>query len=99
MKPTEEPATAATAATAAKGPVVSPGELDKSELVWAELLLDTFEAPLLLPLPEALGGEDTPDPVGMATSEAEADAPEPVGVATVGEAAFVAEAEVGTSSS
>ena len=94
MKPTEEPATAATAATAAKGPV-SPGELGKSELVEAELLLDTFEAPLL---PEALGGEDTPEPVGVATSEAEADAP-PVGVATVGEAALVAEAEVGTSSS
>ena len=106
-EPTEEPATAATAATAAKGPaeVSTPGELDKSELVCAELLLDTFDAPLeLLPLPEAplLGGEETPDPVGMGTSEAEVDAPpdpEPEGVATVGEATLVAEAEVGTSSS
>ena len=55
LKPTEDPATAATAATAAKGPPASgalsllpvgleEAELDNSELVPAELLLDTLEA-------------------------------------------------------
>ena len=82
LKPTEEPATAATAATAANG-VSPPGELGTSPE--AELLLDTLEEP----------AEAAPAAEAVAPASAEAAA----AAATAGEAAFVAEAEVGTSSS
>ena len=106
--PTEEPATAATAATAAKGPA-SPlpvswplpvAEFDKSELVVAELLLDTLEAakevaPLagVVAVSAELGSaadvEAAEAAAGWAAAAEEVEA----------EAALAAEAEVGTSSS
>ena len=89
LKPTDEPATAATAATAANGVSAAPGELGRSPEE-AELLLDTLEEPAaeaVAPPAEAVAPDEASAEAAAAAAEA------------AGEAALVAEAEVGTSSS